>query len=73
MARSVGEMTPKEFKDLMLSIFDDVLDKIVDSIIATLEELLNPDTIKFVKKSREDIREGRIRRVRIEEIDDTLK
>ncbi len=73
MARSVGEMTPKEFKDLMLSIFDDVLDKIVDSIIATLEELLNPDTIKFVKKSREDIREGGIRRVRIEEIDDTLK
>lgn len=73
MAKSVGEMTPKEFKDLMLSIFDDVLDKIVDSIIATLEELLNPDTIKFVKKSREDIREGGIRRVRIEEIDDTLK
>lgn len=31
------------------------------------------DTIVFVEKSRKDIREGRLRRARIEEIDDILE
>lgn len=73
MAKRVGEMTLEEFSDFIFSIFSKVLSRIADSIVATLEELLNMDTMRFVEKSREDIREGRLRRARIEEIDDILK
>ena len=73
MAKCIGEMTPDEFRELVFSIFSEVLDKLADSIVATLEELLNMDTIVFVKKSREDIRKGRFKRAGIEEIDDILK
>ena len=52
MAKSVGEMTPEEFKDLIFSVLSEVLDRIVDSIVATLEELLNPDTVRLVRESR---------------------